>query len=235
VLVPADVAALGRMPVLVPHASLVAPACPEILPQHVVSYVGQPVALVVAESAAGAADALEALHVDYEPLPAVASLDDALRPDGPRVHPGGNVAARFTPRVGDPAAALAGADVVVRERFRLHRGAGMAMETRAITARWDADLGQLTVWSTTQAPQILRRILARFLGLATARTSWCRTWPARSAARCASSSRAASTCWRSPRSATSGTRPSWDSRGTAASWRCATPSCTTAAPLCRGA
>jgi len=166
VLTPADVAALGRLPLLVPHASLVAPACPEVLPQQIVSYVGQAVALVVAESAAAAADAVEAVRVDYEPLPPVASLDDALRPDGPRVHAGGNLAARFTQRVGDPAAALAGAEVVVRERFRLHRGAGMAMETRAITARWDADLGQLTVWATTQAPQILRRLLARFLGLA---------------------------------------------------------------------
>jgi aerobic carbon-monoxide dehydrogenase large subunit len=165
VLVPADVAALGRLPVIVPHASLKAPACPEILPQQIVSYAGQPVALVVAESAAMAADALDVLRVDYEPLPAVASLDDALGGDGPRVHPGGNIAARFTQRVGDPAAGMAGADVVVRERFRLHRGAGMAMETRAITARWDADLGQLTVWSTTQAPQILRRMLARFLAL----------------------------------------------------------------------
>jgi aerobic carbon-monoxide dehydrogenase large subunit len=165
VLVPADVAALGRLPLLVPHASLLSPACAEILPQEVVSYLGQPVALVVADSAAVAADALDALRVTYEPLPPVASLDDALRPDGPRVHPPGNIAARFTQRVGDPAA-LAGADVVVRERFRLHRGAGMAMEPRAITARWDADLAQLTVWSTTQAPQILRRMLARFLGLA---------------------------------------------------------------------
>src|SRR5438477_983774 len=165
VLVPADVAALGRLPVIVPHASLKAPACPEILPQQVVSYAGQAVALVVAESAATAADAAEVLRIDYEPLPAVASLDDALRAGGPRVHPDGNVAARFTQRVGDPAAAMAGADTVVRERFRLHRGAGMAMETRAITARWDADLGQLTVWSTTQAPQILRRMLARFLAL----------------------------------------------------------------------
>jgi aerobic carbon-monoxide dehydrogenase large subunit len=166
VLVPSDVASLGRLPLLVPHASLVAPACAEILPQEIVSYAGQPVALVAAENPAAAADALDALRVDYEPLPPVASLDDALRPDGPRVHPDGNEAARFTQRVGDVAAALAGADVVVRERFRLHRGAGMAMEARAITARWDADLGQLTVWSTTQAPQILRRMLARFLGLA---------------------------------------------------------------------
>jgi len=55
--------------------------------------------------------------------------------------------------------------VVLRERFHLHRGAGMAMETRAISARWDADLGQITVWSTTQAPQILRRLLARYLAI----------------------------------------------------------------------
>src|SRR5206468_10190436 len=67
--------------------------------------------------------------------------------------------------VGDPAGALAGAHVVLRERFHLHRGAGMAMETRGITARWEGDLGQITVWSTTQAPQILRRLLARYLRL----------------------------------------------------------------------
>src|SRR5207247_6549586 len=82
-----------------------------------------------------------------------------------RVHPGGNVAARFTQRVGDPAGALARAPVVLRERFDVHRGGGMAMETRGISARWDGDLGQITVWSTTQSPQILRRLLARYLGL----------------------------------------------------------------------
>ncbi len=165
-LVPADVAALGRLPLLVPHPSLLAPVCAEILPQEIVSYAGQPVALVVAESAAQAEDALAAFRVEYDALPAVASLDDALKPEGPRVHREGNVAARFTQRVGDPAGALARAEVMVRERFTLHRGAGMALETRAITARWDAPLGQMTVWSTTQSPQILRRLLARFLGLA---------------------------------------------------------------------
>src|SRR2546428_5040851 len=165
VLVPSDVAALGRLPLLVPHSSLVAPACPEILPQEIVSYAGQAVALLVAESAAQAEDALDSLRVEYEPLLAVASMDDALRPDGPRVHPGGNVAARFTQRVGDAAAALARADLVLRERFTLHRGGGMAMETRGVVARWDADLGQMTVWSTTQSPQIVKRMLARFLGL----------------------------------------------------------------------
>jgi carbon-monoxide dehydrogenase large subunit len=165
VLVPADVAALGRLPLLVPHASLVAPACPEILPQQIVSYAGQAVALVIAESAAEAEDALGALRVEYEPLPAVGTLDDALRTDGARVHPAGNVASRFTQRVGDPGSELARAPVVLRQRFHLHRGAGMAMETRAIAARWDGDLGQVIVWSTTQAPQILRRLLARYLAI----------------------------------------------------------------------
>ena len=165
VLVPADAAALGRLPLLVPHLSLVDPMCAEILPQEVVSYAGQPVAVVVAETAAQAEDAAEAVRVEYDPLPVVSSIESALATDGPRAHPGGNVAARFTQRVGDPAAALARADVVVRERFHAHRGAGMAMETRAIVARWDADLGQVTVWSTTQAPQVLRRMLARFLRL----------------------------------------------------------------------
>src|SRR5213592_325223 len=107
VLVPSDAAALGRLPLLVPHSSLTAPVCSEILPQEMVSYVGQPVSLVVAESAVEADDALEALRVD-----------------GPRVHAAGNVAARFAQRVGDPAGAFARADVVLRERFHLHRGAG---------------------------------------------------------------------------------------------------------------
>src|SRR5688500_536879 len=56
VLVPRDAAALGRLPLLVPHPSLVSPVCPEILPQEIVSYAGQAVALVVAESAAQAID-----------------------------------------------------------------------------------------------------------------------------------------------------------------------------------
>src|SRR5712691_252743 len=165
VLLPPDVAAYERLPLLVPHSSLVNPACPDLLPREIVSYPGQAVACVVAESAAQAEDALDALSIEYEILPAVASMDDALRSDGPRVHAAGNVAARYTQRVGDVTGALAAADLVLRERFALHRGAGMAMETRGIAARWDSDLGQMTVWSTTQSPQILRRILARYLGL----------------------------------------------------------------------
>ena len=165
VVVPRDVRHLERFPVPVPHPSLTNAACPEVLPQEIVSYPGQPVAVVVAETAAEAEDALDAIRVEYDPLPVAATIEEALRPDAPRVHPEGNIASRFTQTVGDARSALARADLVLRERFHLHRGAGMAMETRGILARWDGDLGQMTIWSTTQVPQILRRLLTRYLGL----------------------------------------------------------------------
>jgi carbon-monoxide dehydrogenase large subunit len=165
VLVPADVAHLPRLPLLVPHASLTVAVCPELLPREVVSFVGQGVALVVAESRAQAEDALSALTVEYEPLPAIVTLEQALKDGGPTVHPSGNVAARYSQRTGDPAGALARADVVLRERFHVHRGAGMSMETRAIAAAWDASTEQVTIWSTTQVPQILRRLVAQYLRL----------------------------------------------------------------------
>ena len=85
----------------VPHPSLTNAACPEVLPQEIVSYPGQPVAVVVAETAAEAEDALDAIRVDYDPLPVAATIEEALRPDAPRVHPEGNIASRFTPH--DPA------------------------------------------------------------------------------------------------------------------------------------
>ena len=62
VLLPEDVAAFERLPLLVPHSSLQNPACPELLPREIVSYPGQGVACVVAESAAQAEDALDALR-----------------------------------------------------------------------------------------------------------------------------------------------------------------------------
>jgi carbon-monoxide dehydrogenase large subunit len=160
-----DTVALAPLPLLVPHPSLKAPACPELLPRREVSYVGQAVALVVADSREGAEDALALLRVSYEPLPPVVTLEQALADGGPRVHAGGNLAARLSQRVGDPAAAMARADLVLHERFHVHRGSGIALETRGIVARHDASTDQMTVWSTNQAPQILRRVLASYLRL----------------------------------------------------------------------
>jgi CO/xanthine dehydrogenase Mo-binding subunit len=95
----------------------------------------------------------------------VVTLEQALADGGPRVHATGNLAARLSQRVGDPAAGMARADLVLRERFHVHRGSGIALETRGIVAQYDHAMDQMTVWSTNQSPQILRRVLATYLRL----------------------------------------------------------------------
>ena len=118
---------------------------------------------MVAETSAQAEDALAALRVDYEPLPVVASLEDALEWTDLA-----SIPAATWPR-GSPSAwatrpGPGARPVVLRERFHASGRRHGHGDTR-VAARWDADLGQVTVWSTTQAPQILRRLLARYLGL----------------------------------------------------------------------
>ncbi|HEX2189095.1 MAG TPA: xanthine dehydrogenase family protein molybdopterin-binding subunit [Longimicrobiaceae bacterium] len=132
-----------------------------------VRHVGEPVAMVVAESRYLAEDALADVLVDYEPLDAVVELEAALAPDAPLVHErfGTNVAAFVAQRHGDYERALERADVVVSRRFHYDRGAAAAMENRAVAARWDPQAEDLTVWDTTQAPIPIRNGLARMLGL----------------------------------------------------------------------
>jgi carbon-monoxide dehydrogenase large subunit len=137
------------------------------LAKEKVRHVGEPVAIVLAESRYIAEDALADIEVELEPLPAVADLETAARGDAARVHDdvAGNVAAHVYQRKGDYAAAVAQADHVVRRRFRYDRGASNSIETRGIVASWDARAGHLTVWDTTQAPVFLRNGLAGMLGL----------------------------------------------------------------------
>jgi carbon-monoxide dehydrogenase large subunit len=132
-----------------------------------VRHVGEPVAMVVAESRYVAEDALADIVVDYEPLGAVVDLESALAEDAPLVHErfGTNMAARVVQRHGDYRRARASADVVISRRFHYDRGAAAAMENRAVAAVWDPLGVDLTVWDTTQAPIPIRNGLARMLGL----------------------------------------------------------------------
>jgi len=141
------------------------PCHPPLLPSDRVRFVGQAVAVVVADSRYRAEDAVALVRVDLDPLPAVANLEDALRPDAPVLHEGwtDNVAVTFTVRAGDPEAAFAAADVVVEERFEIQRQAGLPMETRGAVALHEG--GRLTLWSATQNAHPLRRALARVSGL----------------------------------------------------------------------
>jgi carbon-monoxide dehydrogenase large subunit len=132
-----------------------------------VRYVGEPVALVVAESRYAAEDALEKIEVEYVPLPVVVDVEAGMRPDAPRIHEEwpNNLAVAFTAQVGDPDAAFKTAPVVISERIAVQRYAGMPLEPRAVLAVPDAREGGITVWASTQVPHLLQKTLLEALGL----------------------------------------------------------------------
>ncbi|MFQ5929507.1 MAG: xanthine dehydrogenase family protein molybdopterin-binding subunit, partial [Acidobacteriota bacterium] len=132
-----------------------------------VRHVGDPVAVVVAEDACVATDALEVIAVDYEPLPAVTDPEAALRDDAPILHEAwkDNRAFVWEATGGDVEAAFAGADTVVELRAVTQRLIPNAVEPRAVVAKYDPDTDQFTVWSTTQVPHQLREDLAGILSV----------------------------------------------------------------------
>jgi aerobic carbon-monoxide dehydrogenase large subunit len=158
-------------PLLVPPppiAGLVFNACTQVpLARDKLRHVGEPIAMVVAESRYLAEDALDDITVDAEPLPAVVDLENALREGAPCVHEHlpSNVAAHAIQRKGDYAEAKRRAHRVIKRRFRYDRGASAAIENRAVAAQWDPRAEELTVWDTTQAPIPIRNGLAQMLGL----------------------------------------------------------------------
>ena len=129
-----------------------------------VRHAGEAVAVVVAESRYLAEDALDVIEVDYEPLPAVANVSDALT-DAVVVHPanGTNLAGTAEINVGDVDTAFAGADYVRREEFHTNRHTANPMETRGLVASYDAADGHLRVWGPTKVSHTNRAILARHL------------------------------------------------------------------------
>jgi carbon-monoxide dehydrogenase large subunit len=132
-----------------------------------VRHVGEPLAVVLAQSRYLAEDALADIAVDLETLPAVVDLERALTEASALVHDGvrGNAAAHVRQSRGNYAAARARAEHVIARRFHYDHGASSPIETRGIVAHWDARASQLTIWDTTQAPVFLRNGLAGMLGL----------------------------------------------------------------------
>jgi carbon-monoxide dehydrogenase large subunit len=133
-----------------------------------VRLVGDPVAVVVADSRAEAEDGVEAVEVDYDPLPGVGDMDDVLAGGTELVFPelGDNVLHRSTHRYGDTDAAFAAAHHrVVSARLDQHRHANVPMECRGIVAAFDPAAGTLEVQAAHQSPHALRMHLADVLGL----------------------------------------------------------------------
>jgi carbon-monoxide dehydrogenase large subunit len=146
------------------------PVTPDILiPPHPpmavdeVRYVGEAVAVVVARDRFTAADAVGFIDVDYEPLPPVLDIRTALDEDSPKVHEAGNKSYEWVFANGDVDAAFGDAPVVVERTYRQQRLIPSAMEPRAVVAQWIGD--EVTLWSATQIPHVLRFALSAFFGI----------------------------------------------------------------------
>jgi carbon-monoxide dehydrogenase large subunit len=156
----------GSVPPLVPAAGIRAYVHP-VLAGAVVRHAGEAVAVVVADSAYRAADAVARVIVDWEPLPAATTVTAALAAGAPRVHADwpDNVAGTCGGGTGDVARGLGEADVVVEGRFVYPRMAGMPLETRGVIAWPDPVSGVLEVWCSTQVPFAVRTAIADVLSV----------------------------------------------------------------------
>ncbi|HEY3109318.1 MAG TPA: xanthine dehydrogenase family protein molybdopterin-binding subunit, partial [Chloroflexota bacterium] len=171
------VAASAPPPVgAVRESTQTAPGGPDFLaaPQPILAldaarHVGVPVALVIAQTPAKAADALALIEVDWETAAAVSDVEAAARPDAPLVHPGLGTNLAFTARKGTPSEEieplLAGAAHRLRRRLGINRLAGVPIQPMTIVATPEPTGDGLTIWSTTQAPWRVRAAVARALGL----------------------------------------------------------------------
>ena len=162
-----DVAAVGPVPCGASLPGLRVPAH-SILAKDRVYFVGHPVAVVVATDRYIAADALDLIEVDYEPLPAVADPEKALAPGAPAVHPEwpDNIAFTYHQEGGESEKAFADAEVVVKQRITSQRLIPTAMETRGVVADYHGAEKSLTLYSSTQIPHLMRTLVAQMLGRA---------------------------------------------------------------------
>jgi aerobic carbon-monoxide dehydrogenase large subunit len=142
---------------------------PERRPMAVgkVRYVGDPVAVVLAEDRYTAQDARDLVEVDYEPLPGVSDPETAVAADAPLLYDefGSNVAFDQHSSWGDIQSAFAQADHVVRLRLVHQRIAANSIEPRACMFDFDPATGRLSAWVSSQAVYRARETLATFLGL----------------------------------------------------------------------
>ncbi len=146
-----------------------APVIPHYaLAERVATYEGQPVVSVAATSRHVAEDALDAIEIEYEPLPHVTDVISALAPGAPVIHPGvleSNLLVSNPQGSRDVDTRMREADVVVEGRFFVNRVTGLPMETRAVLAEWRAGARQLTMCVSTQVPHLVRKQLAESLRL----------------------------------------------------------------------
>ena len=138
-----------------------------VLASNRVYFVGHPVAVVVATDPYVARDAVEAVDVDYDPLPVVTDPEAALAPDAALTHPdlGTNVCFTDVLTGGDIDEAFRRADRIIKQRIVHQRLTPMPIEPRGVVASYHAGEESLTIWTSTQVPHLIRTHLPDMLGV----------------------------------------------------------------------
>nr|WP_278259578.1 molybdopterin cofactor-binding domain-containing protein [Nocardioides convexus] len=154
------------LPLLIPHPTLTEGRTQYALAKDEVNYVGEAIAIVVAEDRYVAEDAIARIAVEFGSLPAVVGIE-AARAAEHLVHDDvpGNVAATTEQSNGDAPAAIAAAPHTLSLDLDIERSACMPMEGRGTAARWDPDQNRLQVWTSTQTSTGVRAAIAARLGL----------------------------------------------------------------------
>ncbi|MEX2408525.1 MAG: xanthine dehydrogenase family protein molybdopterin-binding subunit, partial [Rhodovibrionaceae bacterium] len=156
---------IARIPCRVPTHGEMSGFLQPVLGREVARYFGEPFAVVIAENRSLAEDAAELIEFDWDPLPALASGEDAEKPDAPRLHEAGNIASRWGFDLGDVDRAKTEAAAVVEETFTSQRHTAMPLETRGLLASYDAARNLLEVFGPTKVPHTNRAILAGMLDM----------------------------------------------------------------------
>lgn len=162
-----DLGALSApLPLTIPNPALTQPRTQLPLAKDVVRFVGEPVAMVIAEDRYLAEDAAARIRVSYRPLPVAGSLERALAGAGP-VHDDvpDNVAACLVQHVGDPEGELERAPNRLHLELKIERSAATPLEGRGVVADPDRVRGHLTVYMSTQSPSTMKAGLSVLLGL----------------------------------------------------------------------
>jgi len=156
-----------RLPLQFPSTVLPPDISPFILAAKEVSFVGEPIALVVADSRYVAEDAIGLIDVDIEELPAVSDCRDALAEGAPKVHVDrpGNLLINFVQSYGDAKSAIAAAPRRVKIEIKQHRGGAHPIECRGVVASYERQDDMLTIWSSTQLAHEARFFIMKMLGL----------------------------------------------------------------------
>lgn len=152
-----DVGPVPPIPVRIGADPSFAPHLQPPLASDVVRYVGEPVAMLLAETRRAAEDAADLVEVEYEPLSALV--------DAHAARSAGSVVGKWDVVHGSIEAAFQKADVVVRERFTIERQTGVPIETRGLLAEFDVGRRALTMWGPTKVPYFNRGALSAMLGL----------------------------------------------------------------------